>query len=144
MAEIDAKAFLQQVELYDNNINNKLEELDRLKALTIKITTSLKQDVVSSSGNQDKIGDAVAKIMDLEAEINEAVDTFIEKKRAVSSIIEKVHNPDQANVLGKRYLLYERWEQIAMEMNFTYRHTTRIHGEALQTVRKLLSEERCP
>ncbi len=143
MAEIDAKAFLQQVELFDNYINNKLEELDRLKALTLKITTSLKQDVVSSSGSQDKLGDAVAKIVDLEAEINEAVDTFIEKKRAVSGIIEKVNNPDQANVLSKRYLLYERWEQIAMEMNFTYRHTTRIHGEALQTVRRLLSEERC-
>ena len=143
MAELDAKAFLQQVELFDNHINNKLEELDRLKALTTKITTSLKQDVVSSSGSQDKLGDAIAKIVDLEAEINEAVDTFIERKKAVSSIIEKVNNPDQANVLSKRYLLYERWEQIAMEMNFTYRHTTRIHGEALQTVRRLLSEERC-
>ena len=139
----DAKAYLQQVKLLDEHINNKIEELDMLKAMTTKITSTLKQDMVFGGGNQDKLGDAVAKIIDLEKEINESVDRFVDAKRDVGSVVEKVTNPDQFAVLYKRYFLYERWEQIACELHCTFRHATRIHGEALKTVAELL-KKRCP
>lgn len=137
----DAKAFLQQVKLYDTHINVKLEELSRIKALTTKITPTLKQDVVSGSGNQDKLGDAVAKIVDLEREINAIIDAYIKLKRQVNDVVDKVTDPDQAAVLYKRYFLYERWEQIALEMNMTYRNVCYIHGKALLTIKKLLESE---
>ena len=140
----DAKIFLQQVKLYDTNINSKLEEVARLKDLTLKITTTLKGDTVSGSRPQDKMGMAVAKIVDLEKEINEDIDCYVLLKRQVSDVVERVKDPDQAAVLYKRYFLYEHWEQIAYEMGYTYRHTTRIHGLALQAVEKLLKGESCP
>lgn len=127
----EAKRLLQQVRLFDIHINSKLEELDKLKALTLKITTTIKPDVVSSSGNQDKIGDAVARIVDLQNEINQAVDSYIDRKKLVSDIIERIEDPDHVAILYKRYFHYERWEQIACEMNWGIRHTTRIHGYAL-------------
>jgi hypothetical protein len=130
----DAKRFLQQVKLYDSKINSLLEELDNLKAMVTKITTTLKQDVVSSGGNQDKLGDAVSKIVDLEAEINRAVDCFINRKKAVNDVLDMVYDPEQYAVLYKRYILYKRWEQIACEMSMTYRGVLYVHGRALQTV----------
>lgn len=137
----DAKTFLQQVKLYDTHINTKLEELDRLMALATKITPILKQDVVSGSGNQDKLGDAVAKMVDLEREINAIIDAYIKLKRQVNDVVDKVTDPDQAAILYKRYFLYERWEQIALEMNMTYRNVCYIHGKALLTVNKMLNSE---
>lgn len=135
-----AKEFLQQVKLCDMHINEKLEELERLKALTTKITSTWKTDVsVSGSGNQDKLGDAIAKIIDLEADINKAVDEFVDKKKEVSMIIEKIQQPDQVAVLYKRYFQFETWEQIACEMHMTYRNVCYIHGRALQTVEGLLA-----
>jgi len=127
----EAKRLLQQVRLFDIHINSKLEELDKLKALTLKITTTIKPDVVSSSGNQDKIGDTVAKIIDLQDEINQAVDNYIDRKKLVSDIIEKIQDPDHVAILYKRYFHYERWEQIAYELGWGIRHTTRLHGYAL-------------
>lgn len=127
----EAKRMLQQVRLFDIHINSKLEELDKLKALTVKITTTIKPDVVSTSGNQDKIGDAVARIVDLQTEINQAVDKYVDKKKCVSDIIEQIQDPDHVAILYKRYFHYERWEQIAYEMGWGIRHTTRIHGYAL-------------
>ena len=127
----EAKRLLQQVRLFDIHINSKLEELDKLKALTLKITTTIKPDVVSSSGNLDKIGDAVAKIVDLQTEINHAVDKFVDRKKYVSDIIEQIQDPDHVAILYKRYFNYERWEQIAYEMGWGIRHTTRVHGYAL-------------
>lgn len=131
--------YLAQVELFDVQINNKLEELSHLKSMVLKVTSAWKQDVTSGgSGNQDKLGDAVAKIIDLEAEINKAIDDYIDKTREVSAVIQKVRDPDQLAVLHKRYFLYHTWEQIACEMNMTYRNVCYIHGKALLAVEGLL------
>lgn len=135
---IDAKTYLKQVKLFDVHINSKLEELDNLKLLTTRITTTLKDDVVSGTHNQDKLGDAVARIVDLEREINEAVDDYIDKKKAISAIIDQVKDPDQAAVLYKRYFKFEHWEQIACDMGYTFRNVCYIHGRALQAVAELL------
>lgn len=138
----DAKEFLQQVELCDAHINNKLEELAHLKDLATRITTSLKQDVVCCGGNQDKIGDTVSKIIDMENEINQAVDDFVDKKREVSAVIEQITNADHLMVLYKRYFYpYLSFEQIACDMGYTYRNVCYLHGKALQAVEKLIFEK---
>lgn len=146
---IDAQTYLKQIRLYDTQINNKLEELQRIRALATKITTTFKGDVVSSSGNSDKIGDAVARIIDLEKEINEAVDKYIDAKKSISAVIDKIKDPYQVRVLHMRYfgvwdpagetIYYPSWEEIAVEIHCTYRHTTRIHGFALQSVSELIN-----
>lgn len=134
----EAQEYLLQVQKLDSSIDSRLEQVAHLKAMTTKITTTLKQDVVSGSGNQDKIGDAIAKIIDLENEINRDIDTYVDKKREICRVIESVKDPDQMVVLQKRYLLYEPWEQIALEMHCTYRNVCYIHGRALQTVAELM------
>ena len=136
----DAKSFLQQVELCDRHINSKLEELAHLKELTTKITATWKQDVVSGGGNQDKIGDAVAKIVDLEMEIDKAIDDLVDKKKAVNNVIEQINNADYVAVLYKRYFEYKTWERIACEMNFTYQWVCKLHGRALQAVENIIKK----
>lgn len=138
---MDAKEFLHQVKLYDMHINEKLEEMQNLKDLATKITTTLKHDVVSSSGSQDKVGSVVSKIIDLEAEINRAVDTFVDKKKEVSAVVERLQDADQLAVLYKRYFRFETWEQIACEMGYTYRNVCYIHGRALQAVEDILNKK---
>lgn len=135
-----AQKYLMQVKLYDTHIDNKVQELDRLKVMATKITTTLSLAPGSGSGNQDKLGDAVAKIVDLQREVNQAIDVYVDKKREISSLIERIKDPDQLAVLHKRYIQYKHWEQIACEMGFTYRNVCYIHGRALQAVEDLLKE----
>ncbi len=137
----DAKAYLQQIKLHDARIDRNIEELENLRAMTTKITATWKDDVVSGTGNQDKLGDAVAKIIDLQHEIGRDIDSYIDMKRKVWDLLERIKNPDQLQVLYKRYFKYEHWEQIACEMNMTYRNVCYIHGRALQAVSKLLEGE---
>lgn len=141
MTLCDAKTFLQQVKLYDTHINCKLEEIARLKALSTKITTTYGKEVVSSSGNQDKLGDVVSKILDLEKEANAIIDTYINLKKEVDDVINEVSDPDEVAVLRKLYFLYEPWERIACEMHLSVRQTQRIHGNALITVNKILKQK---
>lgn len=135
-----AKEFLKQVRLCDIHINNKLEEKARLQALALKITSSWLSEHVSGSGERDKLGDAVSRIMDLESEIDRDIDIFVQQKRSVQEVIDIVSNPDQLNILYKRYVHYESFEQIANEMCMSYRNVCTIHGKALQAVNEILQK----
>ena len=139
MTMTDAKAYLKKVKLYDTHIDNKLAELERLKAMVTKITQTWKEDVVSGSRSQDKIGDAVSRIVDLQKEINKDIDSFVDMKQEILDLVDKIEDADQLNVVYKRYILYETFEQIACEMHMTFRNVCYIHGKALETVAELLA-----
>lgn len=138
---MDAKTFLRQVILCDKHINSKLEQIAQLRALATKITSDWKEDVVSGCGLQDKISSAVAKIVDLEEELNDDIDKFVGRKKAISLIIERVQDPDQVDILYRRYFKFETLEQIACELHMSYRNACYIHGRALQTVNEILKNE---
>lgn len=132
------KKYLQQIRLYDSHINTKLEDLHQLKEMVTKITPTLKDDVVSGGGNQDKLGDAIAKIVDLEEEVNRDIDRYVNAKQEISNTLEKISDPDQLQVLHMRYVQYKAWEQIACDMHMTYRNVCYIHGKGLQSVNQIL------
>lgn len=134
-----AKEFLQQVRLFDIHINSLIEEKAQMEALAAKVTSAWGGERVSGSGNQDKLGDTVAKIVDLERKIDKAVDSFVDKKAEVRAVIEQVSNPDHLELLLKVYIHYETLEKVACEMGYTYRNACYIHGRALQTVEAILA-----
>lgn len=137
----DAKRYLQQIRLYNSHIDTKIEECHRLKAMVTKITPTLKQDVVSGGDSQDKLSEAVAKIVDLETEIDREIDSYVDAMRNVSATIDKLSDPDQLQVLHKRYVQFKTWEQIACDMNMTYRNVCYIHGKALLAVNEIVMED---
>ena len=134
----DAKAYLRKIELLDANINNRIDDLHALKSLVTKITATISPVCVSGSGNQDKLGDSVAKIIELQDEINRKIDRFVDLKREISDLLEQIEDPDQVKVLHKRYFEYKTWEQIALEVGYKYRNVCYIHGKALQAVAALM------
>lgn len=135
----DAKRYLQQIKLYDSRISTKREELSQLKGMVLRITPALKKDVVSGSGTQDKLAEAVAKIVDLEAEIVRDIDRYVAAKQEISATLEKISDPDQLQVLHQRYVQYKTWEQIAYDTGFSYRWVCTLHGRALQEIEKILT-----
>ena len=46
--------------------------------------------------------------------------------------IEQLLNADEKDVLIRRYLIGQHWAKIADEMGYSYRHITRLHGQALK------------
>ena len=134
----DAKAYLGQIELYDAHINNRLSDLAELQSLVTKITATISPVCVSGSGNKDRLGDAIAKIIDMQDEINRKIDKYVDLKREISALLEQIQDADQVKVLHMRYFEYKPWEQIACEMNYSYRNVCYVHGKALQAVEAIL------
>ena len=142
MAE-DAKSMLRKIKLYDACINSKIEELERLKDMVTHITTAFGSEPVVGCGNGDKIGNTVAKIVDLQNEINQEIDNFVDLKRQVNKILGFMENPYQMQVLHKRYFRYEKWEQIACDMGYSYQGVLKLHGRGLQAFEKILKKQKC-
>lgn len=143
--EQSAKAYLQRIRLCDVHINTKLDELSKLKDMVTNITPVLRDDVVSTSGTKDKLGNTVSKIVDLQNEIDRDVDEFIKRRNEVCATIAELQNPGFISVLHKRYILQKTWDEIASDMNMSYRNVTRLHGRALQAIGKVIrKKENCP
>lgn len=139
----EAKEYLEQIKWLDVRIDSKLEELAKLDSMAKRITPKMRPNGGGSgSGNQDRLGDTIARIADLREEINRAVDIFVDTKKEAAEMLEKITRPEYYQVLHKRYVLYESFERIAAEMGYTYRGVCYVHGRALQAFGKVLEERR--
>ena len=130
---MSAKAYLQSIEKMNAQIEYKQREVESLRDLLLKITGSIEQDRVQNSMNYDKTGDTIAKIVDLQNEINSEIDALVDRKREIIQLLDEI-DPKSSCLLYKRYFEFKTWEQIAVEMGYSYRQVTRLHGKALKDV----------
>lgn len=129
------KEFLNQAYRIDQRINSKLEQIISLHALATKATSTLSDMPVSKTESQSKMAEIIAKIVDLEAEINRDIEKLMEIKQNIVSTIKKVQNPELQTLLELRYLCFRTWEQVALEMDYSIQHIFRIHDKALKSVK---------
>lgn len=131
-----ADKFLGRVRRLDALIENKLSEKQRIMELATKVTPTL-TGMPRASGDQDKIGDAVARLIAVEREIDRAVDRLIDVRAEVVSLLETLP-ADEYNVLHKYYVQGIKIEAIAEGMERTERQVYRIKARALKRVQSIL------
>lgn len=128
---MNAKQYLRQVRRLDNAVNAKLEQVEVLRAITTRMTANLTTDKVQESKSHDKIEKLIVKIIDLEREITDDIDKLIDLKREIMNKIDSIQNDDYKLLLTLRYLNFKTWEQIAVEMEFTFQWVHELHRRAL-------------
>lgn len=111
-----------------------LDEIRDLEDLATKVTVTF-NDMPGGGGADDKLGIIVANIVDLKADMVTQAKTMKAEQQIVQAVIDAVDDPDQRHLLRLRYINGYKWERVAVEMNYTFRHTLRIHGAALSAVR---------
>ena len=67
---------------------------------------------------------------DTEQHRREYIDAF----NRARYLIDLVSDPIQREVLDRRYMREELWEDIALHMHYSRRHINRLHGWALQSI----------
>lgn len=129
-----AKEYLSQAYRIDQRINSKLEQIVSLRELATKATSTLSDTPPRGTRNIHSMEGVIAKMIDLEEEINKDIDTLIDLKREFVFIIKKISNPEYQTLLELRYLCFKTWEQIAVEMGYSLQHIFRIHDKALKKI----------
>ena len=138
----EAKEYLERIKMMDAIVDSKLDELAMLKSMVKRITPVMNTTGGGAAGNQDKMSDTIAKIVDLQEEINQDVYMVVNLKKDANELLAKIKRPEYYQVLHKRYVLFKSFEQIAMEMKYSYRGICYVHGRALQAFGKVLEERK--
>lgn len=106
------------------------EEIDELRSSKTS-PVGLGDGLPHGSGTSDLSGYAARwdeLVRELEAEKEMQMVTYREIRQQISM----VPDPTEQEILFRRYLLWQGWEKIAVEMGYSYRNITRLHGYALQ------------
>ena len=130
-----AKEYLGQAYRLDQRINSKLEQVLSLRGLTTKATATMSDMPGGGSRNVYKMQDIIAKIVDLEDDINRDIDALVDLKREMVSVIKAVENPEYQTLLELRYLCFKTWEQIAVDMQYSTRNIYKLHDSAIAAVK---------
>lgn len=131
---MNVKQYLKQAYRLNELINSDLAELQNLRSLSVSISSDMSKERVQSTKQPDKIGSIVAKIVDLENEINAEINQFVDLKKEIRDKINLLTNRNQQLVLRLRYIEFLTWEQVAERMTYSVKQVFRIHGEAIKNL----------
>ena len=124
--------FLSRYKEIDYEINRLCEELSVWRARVTKITPTYSSQPKGGQ-QEDQLQSAIEKIIELEQEIDAEVDMLYKEKREIQRAILTVKDKTLRKLLLLKYICKEKcsWDKIAIELGYTYRHVTRMHGMAL-------------
>ena len=137
----DAQIYLEQVEKLEMVIRNKLIEKQQWKDIALGITANMEGERVQSSGANNKMANAVAKCVDIEAEIDDLIDKLIDLKKEVTATIEQLQSPTEYNLLHMRYIQFIPMKDIAERWKTEYTNVTTAHGKALKKIQEIMEKE---
>ena len=137
MASVDAKKYLQQVSKLNKLIENKMIEKAQWQAMATSTGTFSEGERVQSSGNQQKMETAVCRCVDIERELDECIDRYIDTKNEVIRMIEQLPAIDY-DVLHKIYIQGKQLADVATLYDRAYSWATTVHGRALKAVQDML------
>lgn len=101
---------------------------------------SPKMDGMPRSGAGGGIEMQIDRIMAAERRLNKARDEALEILEGIEDMIESLENFDQKRILRLRYIDGLTWDEVAMDAGFSERSVRRIHGRALEELRR---SEKC-
>ena len=134
--------YLKQIKLMDAKIDSDILEIEQLEALATKTTSVMGGERVQSSGSQQKMADCVVKIVIMKGQLEDEIDRFIDYKAEAKKMISESCDADCCRLLYKRYFQDNTWEQIAVEMGFTYQWVSGgLHQRALAQLQRALDEK---
>lgn len=130
MTNQEKKAWLLQY----RSLDRQIDRLEKEKNEWIERATNMSapsDGMPHGSGVSDTVGFAVSKAADLAAEIDREIDRLVDLRREIEAAIRTVDDSLLRELLERRYIDGDTWENIAVLMHYSYMHVCRLHGMAL-------------
>lgn len=129
-----AKEYLQQAYIIDRKIRLDTEKLaaarSALYGKTARYDSDGSKPVPCGNGTES----AVLRVMDLEERLTKEIDELTAMRQEIELAVNAVPDEVQREVLTRRYLLYQKWEDITAAMNYSKRRVYQLHGAALKNI----------
>ena len=127
-----AKEYLKQIEALDIKIRQKQDQLDCLKE-TAGGNAAIRYDKlnVQITVAPDMMERNVLRMVELEEKIWADKIKMETLKDQIIDQIQSLEDERYIDLLFRRYVKYQKFEQIALDMSYDYVYIRELHGEAL-------------
>lgn len=129
-----AKQFMNRARRVDKEIAALEQMIERTRDNLTRITQNYDSDGAQSTKDPHKYD----RLLELEGVVAEKIDEQIRMKKEIIETISQLKDRRQRIVLTEYYLNMKTWEQVAVDINYSYMHVTRIHGYALKEVQRII------
>lgn len=123
-------------------LEGELDKLQELRTLAQKITPAYSQSPGGGSGNAQKLENSVAKIIEQEKIIAECCNKLCAQLAEVRALVALLPMGPMRLVMQRRYLNYQKWEQIAAELHYSWQNVHRLHSKALDYILHEVNKEK--
>ena len=125
-------------------LNREIDALERAKrrAYDRCISATVQADgQPTGKGGQASDG-GMSRYAAFAAMVDQRIDRLISVKCETLAVIDQVEDSSLRTLLVHRYINFEHWEQIAVDMHYSYQHICRLHGQALQKIKDVIKCDR--
>lgn len=157
-----AKQYLNQIRQLEKKCEILQDAIDdicvSIEAVDVSIRSSWPDGQPHGTGRTDPVGSKAArdvdsqimerrlelkrKLLDYKLELSRRQTEYSEARQDAIRILDKVEDGILHDLLYRRYIKGESFERIAVEIGYSWRHTIRLHGDALQKVDAILLSEK--
>lgn len=127
------RALAHKVSFLQQEISYQRERLD---------VQGISYDIGSShTVDSDVLPAGVIKLIELIDELNTDLVEYVEQQQIAMSVFDQLSNPLAAQAMRLYYLQEETWEEIAVELKYSYRQIIRIIKLATCEIYELMPEQ---
>jgi hypothetical protein len=135
---VTTKEWLNRAKNIDAEIGRLLREKRKAWERAVSVTSRLNANNVSGTKDPHKYDTLVA----YENLIDAKVDELYAVKQEIMAAINNVQDSTLRALLTERYINGKKWEQIAVELHYTYCHVVQnLHPSALNEIAKQMREK---
>ena len=132
-----AKQYLRKMFYFQKTIIAKQKQIEELRLLA-ESTGAIRYDkdrVITSLPQAAGYEDKVAALVDMEHKLLEDIQELTEMYNEGWKMIDSLEDPVDRLILVMRYINHMRWEEIALELNYSVDHIYYRHRHALKKIR---------
>ena len=126
-----AKEYLNRVRRQNYILKQTEKELNEIRADILTLRASSLSEHVSGSKNSDT-ADKYIRLESYMEKVNAEWDKLIDMRNAAKDLIGAMPDPMHRAVLYARYINGQRWDDIAMDMHYSWKGIFKLHGQALR------------
>ena len=105
-----------------------------------RVNAFIGHEPVSHTRDVTGMQNTIAKIIEEEELLNARIDRLVDAKREIREVIDCVEDVTLRLILEKRHLLFQSWEEIAIDLRISSRWAKDRHKVALKEVERVLEE----
>lgn len=141
MTKEELKEKLKGAMYAQRTLEGELDRLQELRCIAQKVTPAYSQSPGGGSGNAQKLENSVAKIIEQEKIIAECCNELCAQLAEVRALVALLPMGPMRLVMQRRYLNYQKWEQIAAELHYSWQNVHRLHSKALDYILHEVNKE---